>query len=216
VVFASGLAPLLSPESLLIDMSSARPEDAVAAARALADYGVYYLDAPVSGGPPAALAGTLAIMAGGSEESFAAGEPLLKLLGRPTHVGPAGSGQTVKLVNQMIVATTIAAVAEATILCEAAGIAPQKMRAAIEGGFADSRILQLHGARMEERDFTPGGKSSSQLKDIDNALSFAAGLGMSPPVIGLVHELYRSLCTGDAALLDHSALFLELKRRLNA
>jgi 2-hydroxy-3-oxopropionate reductase len=139
--------------SLFIDMASIQPREARDHASRLAERGLRHLDAPVSGGTVGADNGTLAIMAGGRAEDFAAALPVFAALGRATHVGPHGAGQLAKLANQMIVGITIGAVAEALLLCAKGGADMAKVREAISGGFADSRILQLHGQRMVERDF---------------------------------------------------------------
>jgi len=152
----------LSDGMIWIDMSSAKPEHARAQSSDLATLGVMHLDAPVSGGTKGAEAASLAIMAGGESTTFDTAKSVLNAMGRPVHVGPSGAGQLCKLANQTIVAVTIAAVAEATLLAEKGGADPAALRAALKGGFADSTILQQHGARMSEGDFEPGGLSKFQ------------------------------------------------------
>lgn len=197
--------------ALVIDMSSIAPAQARAHAAALRPSGMRCLDAPVSGGTVGAEAGTLAIMAGGEAADVEAATPLLSAMGRVTHVGPLGSGQLVKLANQMIVGMSIGAVAEALLLVEREGGDPGKAIAAMQGGFAASRVLELHGARMVQRDFTKRGALSVQLKDLDNALACAGALDL--PITTLVARLFReAVAHGDGAL-DHSALWRELERR---
>ena len=194
-----------------IDMSSAKPEEARAQASHLQALGLSHLDAPVSGGTKGAEAASLAIMVGGEAESFAKAEPVLSAMGRPVHVGPSGSGQLSKLANQGIVAVTIAAVAEAMLLLREGGADPAAVRAALKGGFADSTILQQHGARMTEGDFAPGGLSKLQLKDLDNLLHESGGLGLSLPTAQMVRDRFSHFVHQmDGADKDHSGLYLEL------
>ncbi|MCY4179340.1 MAG: NAD(P)-dependent oxidoreductase [Litoreibacter sp.] len=194
-----------------IDMSSAKPEEARAQAAHLSGLGFAHLDAPVSGGTKGAEAGTLAIMVGGEESIFDQMETVLGAMGRPVHVGPSGSGQLSKLANQGIVAVTIAAVAEAMLLLEKGGADPAAVRNALKGGFADSTILQQHGARMTERDFVPGGLSKFQLKDLDNLLHESGGMGLTLPVAQMVRDRFDHFVHQmDGADLDHSGLYLEL------
>ena len=169
------------------------------------------IDAPVSGGVVGAEAGTLAIMAGGSVHDFALAEPVLRAMGRPTLVGPAGSGQVAKLCNQLIVGGTLDIVAEALLLAHAAGADPAAVRSAIRGGFAESRILEVHGQRMLERNFMPGGQVKSQLKDMQNVLVAAADAGIALPVTALVTEHYRAIA-GDYPGADQSAALLALEK----
>jgi 2-hydroxy-3-oxopropionate reductase len=174
--------------------------------------GLGFLDAPVSGGPGGAEQGTLAIMAGGAQADFDRVRPLLGHLGRPVLVGPAGSGQLAKLCNQTIVALTIGAVAEALLLARAGGADPAKVREAMTGGYAGSLILEVHGQRMIDRAFAPGGPSRLQLKDLHNILDAAASAGLQLPLAAHVTAMYESLVAGGGAELDHSALLLELER----
>ncbi len=213
VLFEQGAAAAMQPGGLFIDMASIKPREAREHAARLAEFGVNQLDAPVSGGTVGAEAGTLAIMAGGRAEDFARARPVLDVLGRATHVGPAGAGQLAKLANQMIVGITIGAVAEALLLCERGGAEPAKVREAIGGGFADSRILQLHGERMIQRDFAPRGSMTVQLKDMRNALETAAEMGFAAPVTAALERLYADAVEHGDANLDHSGLFVELARR---
>jgi 3-hydroxyisobutyrate dehydrogenase-like beta-hydroxyacid dehydrogenase len=213
VLFEQGAAAAMSSGSLFIDMASIKPREAREHAAQLAELGVGQLDAPVSGGTVGAEAGTLAIMAGGSAEDFARAQPLFTVLGRATHVGPVGAGQLAKLANQMIVGITIGAVAEALLLCQKGGADPARVREAIGGGFAESRILQLHGERMIERDFAPRGSMVVQLKDMRNALETAADMGFTAPVTAALEQLYADAIEHGDAGLDHSGLFVELARR---
>ncbi len=213
VLFEQGLAPALQHGSLLIDMSSIQPAQARSHGQRLAAQGVGYLDAPVSGGTLGAEAGNLAIMAGGSEETFERARAVLTHFGRPTLVGPTGSGQLAKLANQMIVGVTIGVVAEALLLCAKGGADIAKVKEAITGGFADSRILQVHGQRMIERDFAPRGRISVQLKDMRNAMATAQELGFEAPITGLLEALYASASENGLSGMDQAAFFAELARR---
>jgi 2-hydroxy-3-oxopropionate reductase len=179
----------------------------------LAQRGVGALDAPVSGGTVGAEQGSLAIMVGGEPADFERAAPVLAHLGRATWVGPTGSGQLAKLANQMIVGITIGAVAEALLLCQQGGADIARVRQAIAGGFADSRILQLHGQRMIDQDFAPRARMTVQLKDMRNALTTAQALGFSAPITALFESLYSSAVAHGLADADHSALMLELQRR---
>jgi 2-hydroxy-3-oxopropionate reductase len=212
VLFDRGAAASLRRGSLVIDMSSIAPRVAREHAERLAALGLSHLDAPVSGGPSGAEQGTLAIMAGGTPEDFERARPLLAHLGRPTLVGPSGSGQLAKLCNQIIVALSIGAVAEALLLARASGADPAKVREALTGGFADSLVLQVHGRRMIDRSFAPGGASRLQLKDLRTILATAAEAGVNLPLAGHVAEIYESLVANGGGELDHSALMIELER----
>jgi len=213
VLFSSGAVQVLPKGTLVIDMSSIKPREAQAHAEQLRALGCRHLDAPVSGGTLGAEAATLAIMAGGDEADFAEAEAVLKVLGRPLRVGPHGSGQLAKLANQMIVGITIGAVAEALQLAAAGGADPALVREAIRGGFAGSRILEVHGERMLKRDFAARATAQVQLKDMNNALDAAAGFdGYQLPITAQLRDLYASLCEHGGAGIDHSGLFLELER----
>jgi 2-hydroxy-3-oxopropionate reductase len=213
VLFDQGAAAALQPGTLLVDMSSIKPIEAKDHAARLSERHVGYLDAPVSGGTIGAEAGTLAIMVGGKASSFEQALPVFNLLGRATHVGPVGAGQLAKLANQMIVGATIGIVAEALLLCERGGANMAKVREAITGGFADSRILQVHGQRMVERDFAPRGRMAVQLKDLRNALSTATEVGFDAPITALFEQLYAQGVDHGLADLDHAGLFVELASR---
>ena len=213
VLFQLGTTKGLRPGTLVVDMSSIQPRQARDHAARLSAMGVAHLDAPVSGGTVGAEQGQLAIMVGGKPTDFERVRPLLELLGRPTHVGPTGAGQLAKLANQMIVGITIGAVAEALLLCEKGGADMAKVKQAITGGFADSRILQVHGQRMIERDFTKRGAVAVQLKDMRNALATANEIGFEAPITQLFEQLFAQAAGHGLAELDHSALFVELASR---
>ena len=213
VLFDLGTAQAMTACTLVIDMSSIRPSEARDHAARLGERGVAHLDAPVSGGTVGAEQGTLAIMAGGRLQDYQRALPLFSALGRPTHVGPHGAGQMAKLANQMIVGITIGAVAEALLFAAKGGADMAKVREAIQGGFADSRILQLHGQRMVERDFTPHGRLSVQLKDMRNALATAQEIGFDAPITQLFEALYAAGDEHGLGGLDHSGLFVELASR---
>ncbi|NGZ88150.1 NAD(P)-dependent oxidoreductase [Duganella aceris] len=202
--------PSLAVNALWIDMSSTQQAEAQAFHALLTARGRRFVDAPVSGGVGGAAAGTLAIMAGGATEDFAEAEPVLAAMGRATLVGPAGSGQVAKLCNQLIVGATINIVAEAMLLAQAAGADPAAMRAAIRGGFAESKILEVHGQRMLERNFVAGGKVATQLKDQRNILAAAEAAGVTLPLTELVTARYQTLAQ-TMPQADHSAALLGLE-----
>ena len=213
VLFQQGAAQALQPGSLVVDMSSIQPREARNHAARLAALRVACIDAPVSGGTVGAEAGTLAIMAGGRAADFQRALPVLQVLGRPTHVGPLGSGQLAKLANQMIVGITIGAVAEALLFAARGGADMGKVREAITGGFADSRILQVHGQRMVERDFAKRAAVTVQLKDLHNAMATARETGFEAPITQLFATLFEQATEHGLGDLDHSALFVELASR---
>jgi 3-hydroxyisobutyrate dehydrogenase-like beta-hydroxyacid dehydrogenase len=213
VLFRQGAAQAMRRGTLFIDMASIQPREARDHAARLAERGVQQLDAPVSGGTVGAENGTLAIMVGGKEADFQRALPVFQVLGRATHVGPNGAGELAKLANQMIVGITIGAVAEALLLCAKGGADMAKVREAIAGGFADSRILQVHGQRMVERDFAPRARVSIQLKDMRNALATAEEIGFDAPITGLFERLYAQATENGLSDLDHSGLFVELASR---
>jgi 3-hydroxyisobutyrate dehydrogenase-like beta-hydroxyacid dehydrogenase len=199
--------------AVLVVMSSIPVETARAEAGRAAAHGIAYVDAPVSGGEVGATEGTLSIMAGGDAQVIGGITELLGVMGRVTHVGPAGSGSLAKLANQIIVANTIAAVAEALLLATVGGADPAAVREALRGGFADSRILDLHGRRMIEGNWQPGGPAKHQLKDLRSAADLAAELKLDLPVSSLVQELFEDMLRQGGGELDHGALFLEIARR---
>lgn len=203
----------LAPGALVIDCSSIDPATARDHGARLAERGVDYLDAPVSGGPSGAEQASLAIMVGGSHEAFARGEEILTHLGRPTHVGGIGAGQTAKLANQIIVALAIGAVAEGLLLAAAGGADPVAVRQAMTGGLADSLVLQIHGGRMIERRFLPGGPTRMHLKDLKNILATAKDVNLELPLTRQIHDLFESLAKAGGGDYDHSAILLEIERR---
>jgi 2-hydroxy-3-oxopropionate reductase len=213
VIFMDGVAEALAPGALLIVMSSIAHDEALELAGKARGMGLRWIDAPVSGGVPGAEAANLSIMAGGEEEDIASAEPILSTMGRVVHIGPAGTGALTKLINQITVASTIATVAEAMLLAEAGGADPAKVRAALMGGFAASRILELHGQRMIEGNFKPGGPARYQLKDTRAARKVADTLGLDLPVLRLADTLFADLVAHGGGDLDHSALLIELRRR---
>ena len=213
VLFESGSAKAMRKGALFIDMASIQPREARDHAARLGEMGLAHLDAPVSGGTVGAENGTLAIMVGGRPEDFAQAQPVFAACGRATHVGPHGAGQLTKLANQMIVGITIGAVAEALLFAAKGGADMAKVREAIQGGFADSRILQLHGQRMVERDFAPRGRMAVQLKDMRNALATAGEIGFDAPITALFETLYAEGVDHGLGELDHSGLFVELASR---
>ena len=202
----------LKAESTVIDMSSIKPETAKFHGMNLKSKNINYLDAPVSGGTIGAEEATLAIMVGGDQKVFENHLDILKVMGNPTLVGPLGSGQVSKLANQIIVGLTIVAVAEAVTLCEKAGADPAKMIKALTGGWADSKILQTHGQRMINKDFTPKGKTSTQLKDMNNILDCAKEFSLHLPVSTLVKKMYNNLVNNGHKDKDHSSLYVEIER----
>lgn len=213
VLFGSeDAAASLRPGALVIDMSSIDPPTARLHEERLRARGIGHLDAPVSGGTVGARQASLAIMAGGTAADFERAKPIFARLGRPTLVGPAGSGALAKLCNQAIVAITIGGVAEALLLAAAGGADPAAVREALMGGFADSRILTLHGKHMLERNFLPGGRAVVQVKDQDNILAAARAAHLQLPLSERVTELYKSLVAQGNGECDHSGLLLELER----
>ena len=204
------MLPSLKVGALVIDMSSTRQSEAKDVSQLLASRQIAFLDAPVSGGVVGAEAGTLAIMVGGSEVDFRRAEPVFKIMGRPTLVGPNGAGQVAKLCNQLIVGGTVAIVAEAMLLAQAGGADPAAMRAAIRGGFAESRILEVHGQRMLDRNFRPGGQIKSQAKDHVNIMAAAEDAGLQLPLTALVADLFDGLLASHESA-DQAAALLALE-----
>jgi len=211
VMFEQGAADAIREGATRIDMGSIGADEAIDHAKRHSERGVRYLDAPVSGGTRGAAAGELAIMAGGNAETFAAMQPVFAPLGQATHVGPNGCGQLAKLANQVIVAITIGAVSEALILAGGGGADRAKVREALQGGFASSRILTEHGQRMVKRNFEPGGPAKFQLKDLHNALSAADRLGLDLPITKLLHGLFDAMVQSGKGDMDHSGLLTHLE-----
>ncbi|KRO61184.1 MAG: 6-phosphogluconate dehydrogenase [Pelagibacteraceae bacterium BACL5 MAG-121128-bin54] len=202
----------IKENSTVIDMSSIKPRIAMHFGKLLKEKGVNFLDAPVSGGTIGAEDATLAIMVGGDELVFKNAYSVLKVMGNPTLVGPIGSGQVSKLANQIIVGVTIGAVAEAITLCEKAGVDANKFIKALAGGFADSKILQNHGKRMIDKDFSPKGKVSTHLKDMNNILECAGDYKTDLPISKLIKQMFKSLVEHGNENDDHSALYKEIER----
>lgn len=213
VVFGSGAAERMRPGSLLVDMSSLAPATARDHARRLKTHEVGHLDAPVSGGPYGAEAGSLAVMVGGEEADFARAQPILKVFGNSTHVGPSGAGQLAKLGSQIVLGAALGAIAEALLLASAGGANPAQVKRAWTGGFADSKVLQIHGQRMLDRDFVPGGHTRTHLKDLEAALGAAEEHRLDLPVATLARTLLAALCAQGLGDYDNSALVLELEQR---
>ncbi len=202
--------PAMDASTLWVDMSSTKQSEAQQFHVTLQAAGHAFIDAPVSGGVGGAQAGSLAIMAGGSAEDYDKVAAILTAMGRPTLVGPAGSGQVAKLCNQLIVGATLNIVAEALLLAQAAGADAAAVRTAIRGGFAESRILEVHGQRMLERNFVAGGQVKSQIKDMHNILAAAEAANISLPVTQLVTQRYESIADTHATA-DHAAALLALE-----
>ncbi len=202
-----GIVAGLAPGRIVVDMGTTAVEATRRFGGMVRAMGADFLDAPVSGGAVGAEAGTLSIMVGGGEDAFARAKPVFDVLGRNiTHVGDIGAGQVAKTANQVIVGLTIEAVAEALTLARAAGVDPARVRAALTGGFADSRILELHGQRMIEGNFAPGGKVRTQRKDIAQALDLARALDLDLPALALNLDLWDRMIERGWDELDHSAL----------
>ncbi len=196
----------------VIDMSSVKPTTATKHGNNLKSKNINYLDAPVSGGTVGAEEASLAIMVGGEKKVFDEVADVFKTMGNPTLVGPLSSGQVSKLANQIIVGLTIGAVAEAVTLCEKAGANPNKMIKALSGGWADSKILQTHGKRMIDKDFTPKGRTSVHLKDMNNILECANSYNTHLPISNLIKEMYKSLVKNGHGETDHSSIYKEIER----
>jgi 2-hydroxy-3-oxopropionate reductase len=212
LLFAQGVADALGSGGLMIDTGSIEPGQARDHASRLAKMGIGHLDAPVSGGPSGAAQASLAIMVGGEAADFERGRAVLTNLGRPTHVGPPGAGQVAKLANQLIVALAIGAVAEGLLLASRGGADPAAVRQALLGGFADSLVLQIHGKRMVERRFLPGGPARMHLKDMNNVAAAAKEAGLTLPLADGVRKLFQSLVDHGGADYDHSGILLEIER----
>jgi len=212
----NGLIEGLKPGSIVVDMSSISPIATKEFAKRLAAMGVKMLDAPVSGGQVGAENATLSIMVGGPPDVFDQIKPYFELMGKNiVHIGGNGDGQTCKVANQIVVALTIEAVAEALLFASKAGADPAKVRAALLGGFAQSRILELHGERMIKRTFNPGFRIRLHQKDLNLALQAARSMGLSLPNTAMSQELFNAVAAGGGADLDHSAMALALEKLAN-
>ena len=202
----------IKESATVIDMSSVNPVITKKYAEILKEKNINYLDAPVSGGTIGAEEASLAIMVGGDEKIFQECYDLLKILGNPTLVGPVTSGQISKLANQIIVGVTIGAVAEAITLCEKSGTNPSKMIEALSGGWADSKILQTHGKRMIGKDFSPKGKTTTQLKDMTNIINAGKAVDTHLPISSLIKEMYKDLVADGHGNTDHSSLYNAIEK----
>ena len=202
-----GVAEGLSPGKTVVDMSSISPIETKTFASRVKELGCNYLDAPVSGGEVGATAATLTIMVGGPEAAFETVKPLFDLMGKNiTLVGDNGAGQTAKVANQIIVALTLEAVGEALLFASKAGVDPARVREALMGGFAGSRIIEVHGERMIKRMFNPGFRVALHQKDLNLALASARALGISLPNTAMTQELFNACAANGWNDLDHSAL----------
>jgi 2-hydroxy-3-oxopropionate reductase len=213
---AEGVAEGLKPGSIVVDMSSISPIATKEFAKRLAAMGVKMLDAPVSGGQVGAENATLSIMVGGPVDVFNQIKPYFERMGKNiVHIGDHGDGQTCKVANQIVVALTIEAVGEALLFASKAGADPAKVRAALLGGFAQSRILELHGERMIKHTFNPGFRIRLHQKDLNLALESARSLGLSLPNTSLAQELFNAVAAQGGSDLDHSAMVLALEKLAN-
>ena len=210
-VLIKKIQPYLKKGQIVIDMSSTTQTTALQIGNALKKKKVFFLDAPVSGGTIGAEKGTLAIMVGGDKKIFNLVMPLFKSMGTAIYVGKTGCGQVAKLANQTIVGISIGAVSEALILAEAAGADPKAVREIMLQGFAGGPILKNHGLRILTKNFKPGGKASTQLKDMNNIISTAKKYKLNLPIAKKVQELYAKTVKSGRANLDHSALYLFIK-----
>ena len=211
-----GVAEGVRSGSTVVDMSSISPIATKEFAKKLAASGVKMLDAPVSGGQVGAEKATLSIMVGGQPEVFEQIKPYFELMGKNiVHVGDNGDGQTCKVANQIVVALTIEAIGEALLFASKAGADPAKVRAALLGGFAQSRILELHGERMIGRSFDPGFRIRLHQKDLNLALQAARNLGLSLPNTATAQELFNAVAARGGSELDHSAMVLALETLAN-
>jgi 2-hydroxy-3-oxopropionate reductase len=200
----------IKPNSVFVDMSSTKVSTANESYKALKEINSHFIDAPVSGGPEGAKSGSLAIMAGGEQDIFLKIKPILETMGKSTLLGRNGSGQVAKLCNQIIVNITIGAVAEAILLCEKNGTDPSKFITAVSGGFADSKILKIHGKRMIDKNFIAGGKNITLLKDMTNILDSASEKNLNLPISKLIRNMFKNLCDAGLENDDHSSLYKEI------
>lgn len=211
-----GVAETISKGKIVVDMSSISPIETKKFAEKIEKLGARYLDAPVSGGEVGAKAASLTIMVGGHAEDFETVKPYFELMGKNiTHVGGNGDGQTTKVANQIIVALNIEAVSEALLFASKAGADPAKVRQALMGGFASSRILEVHGERMIKRTFDPGFRIELHQKDLNLALQGAKALGVALPNTATAQELFNSCAANGGAAWDHSAMVRALELMAN-
>lgn len=208
----NGVAEGLSPGKILVDMSSISPIETKAFASRINELGCAYLDAPVSGGQVGAKSATLTIMVGGDQDTFDKVKPLFDLMGKNiTLVGGNGDGQTTKVANQIIVALNIQAVSEALVFASKAGADPARVREALMGGFASSKILEVHGERMIKRTFDPGFRIELHQKDLNLALTGARALGVTLPNTAIAQQMFQACTAHGGAGWDHSALVRALE-----
>jgi 2-hydroxy-3-oxopropionate reductase len=213
---AGGLAKQPAPGKIVVDMSSISPVETKEFARRLAAQGIDLLDAPVSGGEVGAESGTLSIMVGGDEAVLAKVRPYLDLMGKTiTHIGDHGAGQTAKVANQIVVALNLEAICEALLFASKAGADPEKVRRALMGGAANSRMLEVKGEWILAHRFEPGFRVKHQQKDLNNALSAARKLGLVLPNTSTTQELYNAVSSDGGGDLDHCALIIALERLAN-
>jgi 2-hydroxy-3-oxopropionate reductase len=213
---AQGVAAGLSKGKIVVDMSSISPLETKRFATRINELGAAYLDAPVSGGEVGAKGATLTIMVGGPQETFDKVKPLFELMGKNiTLVGDNGAGQTCKVANQMIVAITIEAIGEALVFASKAGADPAKVRQALMGGFASSRILEVHGERILKRNFAPGFRIGLHMKDLSLALAGARELGVALPVTSICQQLFGACVANGGIAWDHSGMVQALELLAN-
>ena len=211
-----GIAENGQPNTIIVDMSSVSPEDAQSFSLRLKEYGMFCLDAPVSGGEPMAVEGKLAIMAGGEEAHFNQVLPLFQAMGENiVHVGSNGAGSTVKLANQIIVNVNIAALSEAVVLAGKSGIDLNKMFEAIRGGLAGSAVMEAKMPKIIDRDFEPGGRIDINFKDLNNVLSSANATNVPLPITSQVKEIFQSEIANDNATKDHSYIINHFEKMAN-
>ncbi len=212
VTHTDGVIESIRQDAVLVDMSTISPKTARKIADQLATRGAHMLDAPVSGGVEAATAATLTIMVGGKAKIFEHVLPVFQKLGKNiNYIGDHGAGQVTKAANQIIVGLTLQAVAEAFIFAKKSGVDPAKVRQAIMGGYAQSRVLELHGQRMLDRNFQPGGKVKSHRKDLEIVLSVAKELGICLPGTAMISQLFNAVVTHGGLDWDHAAIVTVLE-----
>lgn len=208
-----GIFEAARPGLLIIDMGTSSPIIARRLAGQARSRGMEMLDAPVSGGDVGAVNGTLSIMVGGPEAAFERALPVFQSMGKTiVHVGESGAGQVTKAANQVVVGLTIQAIGEALVLATKAGVNPAKVRQALLGGFAASRVLDVHGQRLLDRNFKPGGRVSTHYKDLDIALALGKEFQVPLPVTAYVHEMFAALLASGDGNLDHSSLVTVLEK----
>ena len=213
VLFDPPLLAAIKQGTIVIDLTSLHPDAARVNAERLGERGIDYLDAPVSGGPKGAAEGSLAVMVGGAVAAYQRALPVLSCFGRAVHVGPSGSGQITKLGSQIISGSALAAVAETLLLFSQTGVAADRARQALFGGFADSTILREHGARMITHEFEPGGHVRTFLKDLNAAADLARRAGLDLPVATTSRTMFAALSEHGYGEKDIAAMAIEVERR---